>query len=136
MSSENIEINPKRVLLVEDYPALAEMTTWALEMDGHEVVVAKDGPSAIELAKSYLPDVILMDIGIPGMDGYTVCKLMRQEPILTNTVIIAQTGWGEEKHRRMSKEAGFDHHFVKPVDLDLLRNTIQTASHKAVQPAA
>ena len=122
-------------MVVEDYPALAEMTAWALEMDGHKVVVAKDGPSAIELAKSYLPDIILMDIGIPGMDGYDACKLMRKEPALSNTIIIAQTGWGEEKHRKLSKEAGFDHHLVKPVDLDVLKNLIQSP-HKTIQPVA
>jgi CheY-like chemotaxis protein/two-component sensor histidine kinase len=113
-----------RILLVEDYKVLAQMTSWALELEGHEVRVAQDGPSAIELAKTYVPDLVLMDIGLPGMSGYELCEAMRKEPVLNRTLFIAQTGWGQEEHRQRSKEAGFHYHMLKPIDTQALQKLI------------
>jgi len=113
-----------RILLVEDYEVLAQMTTWALEIEGHEVRVAHDGPQAFKMVKDYIPDVVLMDIGLPGMSGYEICELMRKEPALRDTIFIAQTGWGQEEHRQRSKAAGFHHHMVKPIDTQALQGLL------------
>ncbi len=113
-----------RILVVDDNEALAKVMMWTLEILGHTVQVAHEGQAAITLAKSFHPDVILLDIGIPGMNGYEICKAMHKEPVLQNTIFIAHTGWGEEKHRKRSKEAGFDHHLVKPVDIEDLKDIL------------
>ncbi|MBP2161451.1 MULTISPECIES: response regulator [Asticcacaulis] len=113
-----------RILIVEDNEALAQTTGWMIEMLGHDYKLAHNGPDAIELSKVYRPDVVMMDIGLPGMNGYDLCAAMKQEPHLKNTVFIAQTGWGQDEHRQRAKEAGFDHHLVKPVYLELLQETL------------
>ncbi len=113
-----------RILIVEDNEALAQTTGWMIEMLGHDYKLAHNGPDAIDLARTYRPDVVMMDIGLPGMNGYDLCAAMKQEPHLQNTVFIAQTGWGQDEHRQRAKEAGFDHHLVKPVYLELLQETL------------
>ena len=101
---------------------------WTLELMGHEVRLAKDGPDAIKIAKSFHPNLVLLDIGLSGVNGYDVCKRMHELPELKDTVFVAQTGWGQEEHRRHSKEAGFDHHLVKPVSMDDLKIILQRTS--------
>ena len=113
-----------RILIVEDNEALAQTTGWMIEMIGHDYKLAHNGPDAIDLARTYRPDVVMMDIGLPGMNGYDLCAAMKQEPHLKTTVFIAQTGWGQDEHRQRAKEAGFDHHLVKPVYLELLQETL------------
>lgn len=113
-----------RILVVDDDKSCAKTTMWLLESLGHTVQMALDGRTAIELAKSFHPDVVLLDIGLPGMNGYVICKAMRKEPVLRNTVFIAQTGWGQKEHQERSKEAGFDYHLVKPVDIEALKNIL------------
>ncbi len=120
-----------RVLVVDDNVDSAKTTGWMLEMMGHTPTLAHDGHEALQLAKSIVPDVILMDIGMPGMSGYDVCRTLRQDPVFTNTVIIAQTGWGQEKDRQEARAAGFDHHIVKPVAYDTFSNLLS-----GVTPAA
>lgn len=120
-----------RVLVVDDNQASAKTMGWTVELLGHEAKLAHDGPSAITLAREYQPHIILLDIGLPGMNGYDVCMAMKADPELKNSIIIAQTGWGQEEHRRRAKEAGFDHHLVKPVDMDVLESllaSVQLAS--------
>ncbi len=85
-------------------------------MHGHEVQVAYDGPAGIEAAKSFVPDLILLDIGLPGMDGFEVAKHLREEPSLKEVPPIAVSGYAREEDRQRSRQAGFDHHLVKPVD--------------------
>lgn len=124
--AENPELNgsPSRrydILVVDDNNASAQTLMWMLELLGHRVLVAHDGPSGIELATHHVPDVLLLDIGLPGMNGYEVCERMRREPRLSNAVFIAQTGWGQKEHRDRSREAGFDHHLVKPIELNALK---------------
>jgi CheY-like chemotaxis protein len=97
---------------------------WTLEILGHTVKMALDGPSAIELAKSFHPDIVLCEIGMPEMNGYEVCKAMHREPILQNTTFIALSGWGQKEHRERSKEAGFDYHLVKPLNIEALKNIL------------
>ena len=92
-----------------------------LEEEGHWVFTADDGPSAIEHALSEEPDIILLDIGMPGMDGYAVARRLRQEPALEGTMLVAVTGYGQDEDRERAIAAGFEHHLVKPVDLDALR---------------
>jgi two-component system CheB/CheR fusion protein len=119
--------NGMRILVIDDNKASAQTLGWLLELDlGYKVELAYDGISAIALAKNFIPDVILLDIGLPGMNGYTICQTLHQEYILKDTIIIAQTGWGQEEHRKRSKEAGFDYHLVKPVSLDTLREVLNS----------
>jgi CheY-like chemotaxis protein len=91
-----------------------------LQCDGHEVFTAVDGAEAFELAASCRPDVMLLDIGMPKLDGYEVARRVRQQPWGEATVLIALTGWGQEEDRRRSREVGFNSHLVKPLDLDAL----------------
>jgi CheY-like chemotaxis protein len=114
---------PLRVLVVDDNVDAAESLAAVLRTAGHTVRTAHNGPAAIGAAAGMRPDAVLLDIGLPGMDGYEVARAVRRGPA-GGAVLIAVTGYGHEDDRRRSKEAGFDHHLVKPVDpaelLDLL----------------
>ena len=99
---------------------LAKAVAKLLNLRGNSVRAAYDGPSALETAAAFQPNVVLLDIGLPGMNGYEVAKRIREQPQLQNVVLIALTGWGQEADRRRSHEAGFDHHLVKPVGSDKL----------------
>lgn len=125
---EDSTSTPRRMLVVDDNEACAKTMGWTLELMGHEVRLAKDGPDAIKIAKSFHPNLVLLDIGLSGVNGYDVCKHMHELPELKDTVFVAQTGWGQEEHRRHSKEAGFDHHLVKPVSMDDLKIILQRTS--------
>ena len=107
-----------RVLVVDDNDASAKTTGWTVELLGYDVKVETDPFEAIKTAAIYLPDAVLLDIGLPRLNGYEVCKEMRKNKDLKNTVFIAQTGWGDDEHKEKTKEAGFSHHLVKPVDFD------------------
>jgi len=113
-----------RILVVDDNENCAKVMMWTLEMMGHTLQMALDGPTAIGLAKSFHPEIVILDIGIPGMNGYEICQTMRMEPVLINTTFIALTGWGEKEHMKRSKEAGFDYHLVKPLDMEALKNIL------------
>ncbi len=89
-------------------------------MKGHEVKVAFSGPAALDITKVYAPDVVFLDIGMPGMDGYEVARRMRQQPGLEKVVLAALTGWGQQEDRRRTAEAGFNHHLVKPPESKLV----------------
>jgi CheY-like chemotaxis protein len=116
-----------RVLLVDDNVDAAESLAMLLRLWGHEVVVAPDGPAALRAAGAQPPRVVLLDIGLPGMDGYEVARRLRHQPGLGQTILVALTGWGQEEDRRRSQEAGFDHHLVKPVELSDLRELLARA---------
>lgn len=109
-----------KVLVVDDNVASAKTTGWMLEMIGHEYTLAHDGTEALRVAKETRPRVILLDIGLPGMNGYDVCRELRKDPAFRKTVLIAQTGWGQKRDREMAEEAGFDHHLIKPVEFEKL----------------
>jgi PAS domain S-box-containing protein len=115
----------RRVLVVDDNVDAAESVGILLKMWGHEVRLAHTGPDALRAAEGYQPEVVLLDIGLPGMNGYEVAKHLRQEPQLTKTKLIAVTGYGQEEDRRRSKDAGFDHHLTKPVELDALHALLE-----------
>jgi CheY-like chemotaxis protein len=112
---------PLRMLLVDDLADTRRIFGRLLEILGYQVGTARDGPSTLEAALEFRPDVVLLDIGLPGMNGYEVAQRMRQEPGLQKPVLIAVTGYGQESDRQRSREAGFDHHLVKPPDIDALR---------------
>ena len=114
----------KTVLLVDDNADSAEMLAILLGLEGHTVIVAHDGPSALEVAAQQQPAVVLLDIGMPGMDGYAVARRLRQGTASADTVLVALTGYGQECDRARTQAAGFDHHLVKPVDMDALRRVL------------
>jgi PAS domain S-box-containing protein len=105
-----------RILVVDDNKDSADSLAMLLQLTGHEVFVAHDGHSALVAVELRRPDVVLLDIGLPSLNGHDVCRWIRQQPWGKTTVIIALTGWGQEEDRRRSQEAGFDGHLVKPVD--------------------
>lgn len=107
----------RNILVVDDNVASAQTTGWMLELIGHDYTLAHDGKEAIEMAERIQPDVIMLDIGLPGMSGYDVCRELRKNPAFKDTLIIAQTGWGQKRDREMAQEAGFNHHLVKPLNL-------------------
>jgi CheY-like chemotaxis protein len=113
--AEPSQVTPLRVLVVDDNVASAQTTGWMLELIGHTPTLAHDGIEALATARTLQPDVILLDIGLPGMNGYDVCRELRKDPRFKNTILIAQTGWGQERDRQEAHEAGFDHHLTKPV---------------------
>lgn len=110
----------RRVLVVDDNEEAAETLAAILDMDGHEVAVARNGQQALELAQARRPDVILLDIGLPDMDGYEVARRLRRTEATAGGLLVALTGYGQPKDIARAHEAGFDRHFVKPVDIDHL----------------
>ncbi len=122
---------PLRTLVVDDNVDGASSLALLMEMLGHEAAVAHDGPEALEMALASRPDLVLLDIGLPGMDGYEVAARLRQAG-LASTVLAALTGYGREEDLARSREAGFDHHLVKPVDISTLQKVL--ASVGANQP--
>jgi CheY-like chemotaxis protein len=122
-AAEGVPGSRRRILVVDDSRDAAETLALLLELDGHDVLIAHDGHRALELAMLERPAVMLLDIGLPGMDGYEVCRRARAEG-LSDTTIIAMTGYGQEKDRQRSSEAGFDGHTVKPVEMAELSRII------------
>jgi CheY-like chemotaxis protein len=110
----------RRLLLVDDNEDAALALSRLLQASGHTVIQAYDGPTALEAAAAYKPDAVLLDIGLPGMDGYEVARRMRQDPELAQTRLIAISGYCQEEDRQRSREAGFDHHLAKPTNLQEL----------------
>ncbi len=113
-------VDCRRILVVDDNHDAALSLSKLLRISGHETTTAHDAPSAMEAAEKIRPEVILLDLGLPGVNGYEVCRQMRQQPWGRDARIIAVTGWGQGEDRRKSREAGFDGHFVKPVDYEAL----------------
>lgn len=113
-----------RVLVVEDNPDTAASAGLLLRMDGYEVRIAHTGPEGLEAAREFRPQIVLCDIGLPGMDGYQVARALRDDENLSSAHIIALTGYGREEDLRKAKEAGFDLHLVKPIDHDGLRRAL------------
>ena len=110
----------RRVLVVDDNVDAAESVAMLLRLWGHQVRIAHTGPEAMRAAEEFRPALIVLDIGLPGMNGYDVAQHLRKQPLFRNTVLAAMTGYGQENDRRRSREVGFDHHFTKPVDPEAL----------------
>jgi len=115
---------PQRVLVVDDNQDSAESLGMLLRLRGNEVRTAYDGLAALEAARAFHPEVVVLDIGLPGMNGYDVARQMRKMPEVQGALLIAQTGWGQEEDRRRSEEVGFDAHLVKPVDAAALQDLL------------
>jgi signal transduction histidine kinase/CheY-like chemotaxis protein len=114
----------RRILVVDDNRDAAESLQTLLALWGHEVAVVHDGLEAVAQALAFRPDVVLLDIGLPRMNGYDACRAIRAQSGGTEAVIVAITGWGQEQDRRRSEEAGFDAHLVKPVEERALREVV------------
>lgn len=110
----------RRILIVDDNRDAAISLGMLLELSGYEIETAYDGSAAIDAAARFQPQMILLDIGLPGLDGYEVARRMRSEPWGKQATLVAVTGWGQAEDRERSKAAGFDAHFVKPIDHDAL----------------
>lgn len=106
------------MLVVDDNRDSAESMATLLRLSGHDVSTAHDGPSALSYAAARRPEIILLDIGLPGMTGYEVAKKIRALSGLARVRLVAMTGYGQEEDRRRASDAGFDSHFVKPLDVD------------------
>lgn len=117
----------RRILIVDDSRDGAESLAMLLRVLGAEVALAHTGRAALEAVAAWRPDVVLLDIGMPGMDGYEVARRIRADPDHRHISLIALTGWGQDEDRRRSSAAGFDHHLVKPADLDQLRQLLAVA---------
>ena len=121
---------PSRVLVVDDNMDAADsMATW-LHLAGHDIRTAYGGPAALEIAVAYQPTIVLLDIGLPGMDGHEVARRLRQTPELENVWLIALTGYGRKADLQLSQEAGFDHHLVKPADPQKLKDLLASLSNQ------
>lgn len=121
----SVPVKKHRVLVVDDNESSANTLGWIFELMGHDFKVAHTAEQAIGITKEYKPDLVLLDIGMPGMNGYDLCRLLRKDPALASTTFVAQTGWGQKEHRRLSQEAGFHHHLVKPVSMPVLHELLQ-----------
>jgi len=117
---------PRRVLVVDDNRDAGDSLGMLLEVLGAEVRVARDGAEALEAYSAYDPAVVLLDIGMPGMDGYEVARRIRARSPGPRPTIVALTGWGQEDDRRVSREAGFDHHMVKPAEIGALKELLRS----------
>ena len=122
--------SPLKVLVVDDNEDSAESLAMLLQVCGHDVRLAHDGLRALEEATDYRPDVVLLDIGLPKMDGYEVAAKLRQQPEYLTCVLVALTGYGQESDRQRSLDAGFDHHLVKPADFAKLQQILAEASQR------
>ena len=118
---------PRRVLIVEDHADAAQTLATLVQLHGHEVRQASDGNAALQLIADYRPDVLLLDIGLPGMDGFEIARRMRDAPATRGSLIVAISGYGQERDRRRALDCGFDHHFVKPVNPQALMSLLQEA---------
>ena len=107
-----------KVLVVDDNTDAADSLSALLEIDGFDVRTVYDGAAAVAMAAESQPDMIIMDLGMPGMDGYETARAIRQRPGAERILMLALTGWGQSDARRRTVEAGFDHHLVKPVELE------------------
>jgi len=128
---------PFRVLVADDLRDSADSLGLLIELMGHAVEVAYDGEEALRVAEQFRPDVVLLDLGMPKLDGFEVCRGIRTAPWGASVRLVAQSGWGQDDDRRRTAEAGFDHHIVKPIDPEALEVLMQTLAPAAgpVPPA-
>ena len=110
--------------MVDDNKDSADSLAMLLRLKGNDIRTAYDGLEAVEVAEMFHPEVVLLDIGLPKLNGYDVARRIRQQPWGHSATLIALTGWGKDEDRRLSQEAGFNFHLVKPVDLAALENLL------------
>ena len=122
--------HPLRVLIVDDNVDTVLSFSMLLKASGSEVKTAHDGPTAVKIAQEYVPDVVLLDIGLPGLNGYEVARQIRKQPSLRNVVLVALTGYGQESDKQASTEAGFNHHLIKPARIAEIRQILETVAER------
>jgi CheY-like chemotaxis protein len=127
------QAEPRRILVVDDNVDAATSLRWVLELAGHEVYEAHDGDCAVAAAMALCPEVILMDIGMPRLDGLEAARRIRQLPLQSRPLIVATTAWGAAIDRLASEQAGIDVHLVKPVEPDVLFQLLEGAD--STEPA-
>ena len=116
-----ISTSKRRILIVDDNQDAARSLGMILKIMGNETHIAHDGLAAVSAAEQFRPEIILLDIGLPKLNGYEACRQIRAQQWASGMIIVALTGWGQEDDRRRSRDAGFDHHFVKPVEISSLQ---------------
>jgi PAS domain S-box-containing protein len=121
----------RRLMVIDDNKDAAESMSMLFELWGHEVICAYDGRAALETAAKYRPDAVFLDIGLPGMDGYEIAERLRELPESSRTVLVAITGYGQDEDRRRSREAGIDHHLVKPVSPETLHKLLDSLNSQS-----
>jgi signal transduction histidine kinase len=126
MNAEETPRTQRRILVADDNNDALESLATLLQLSGHEVYTAANGAVALESAEQHRPEVALLDIGMPKLDGYEVARRIRAQPWGAHITLVALTGWGQDSDRRRSQEAGFDSHLVKPLDLDKLTDLLAT----------
>jgi two-component system CheB/CheR fusion protein len=126
---------PHRVLVVEDNEDAADSLREILELDAHTVEVAGSGPEGLEKARRFAPDVILCDLGLPGMDGYEVASAIRADPVLRATYLVALSGYAAPEHLATARTAGFDYHLAKPADMGQISRIIRCRPSFAAEVA-
>jgi signal transduction histidine kinase len=126
----------RRILIADDNNDALESLATLLQLNGHEVFTATNGGTALQCAERQRPEVVLLDIGMPILDGYEVAKRIRQHPWGQRITLVALTGWGQDSDRRRSREAGFDSHLVKPLDLETLTDLLARLPFRATSPSA
>ncbi len=129
-SAHRLIVEELRVLVVDDNRAAAEMLATLFRLKGSAVQLAHDGEAAVLTAERFLPDVVLLDLGMPKLNGYDACRRMREQPWGERMIIVALTGWGRDEDRERTREAGFDLHLVKPVRLLTLLDAIAALAEK------
>ena len=121
---------PRRILIVDDNHDGADSLSLLLRYSGNETRVEHDGVAALEAAEQFRPDAILLDIGLPGMNGYEVARRIREQPWGDRVALVAITGWGQDEDRNQSQDAGFDAHMVKPVEPGELGRLLARLTHE------
>ena len=119
--------NAKRILIVDDNSELAQSLAELLEVDGHRVVTANDPVTALDLARQSNPEICILDLELPIMDGYELAKRLHETPPTERAVLVALTGYGRDHDQRRTHEAGFAYHLVKPVDIGKLATILEQA---------
>jgi CheY-like chemotaxis protein len=123
-SKRTVPIASLRILIVDDNRDSAASLGMLLQLLGNDIRTAHDGLEALGMASDFRPEVVILDIGLPKMNGYDVAQRIRQQSWGKEIILIAMTGWGQEEDKRRSREAGFDHHLVKPLDPAVLMNLL------------
>lgn len=121
------QLSSLRVMIVDDNRDAADLIAEFLEMCGHQTLPIYGGAAAIQAADTFEPDVVLLDLGMPGITGFDVISTLRQAPRFRQTRMIALTAWGDAKTRERTQHIGFDHHLVKPASLDEILNVVSVA---------
>ena len=124
-----------RIVVVDDDIDCSDMLAMLLQSAGHEVIQCYAGKDAIEEACACQPDLMLIDLAMPKLDGYQVARQVRQLDLCKDTLLVAVTAFGDDMHRQLARKAGFDHYVVKPVDFAVLRDVLETCMSQNAPPA-